>query len=446
MGFKELLKKIKNRISTAKSSRQQYGILDEVPAAVIMPEEVPAVAVPLEEEKQVVAEASPEEITKILTFLEQGKYTKYVSKNGAFEAELEERAEASATIIRISEKLRRLVELNVIAAVTFELEGAYAIDYVDFYPILKAYGKASAYFKVDIGNIEGGKLIGGLDDDYQAQEQYRKKLAMDDVAKEKMANESDLVSRPEQIEEDNTGAPLTVQAQNLASRLAEISAMCSGGVRVLKLDRNQYKWVDNVQGEDRDWLDGIIDKDTTNSNLMCVELNYFATLTSSKELSSVLSIQPTDNFVGGDFTSWAKETRNGSCGEGAAADCARWAALLHKSIPGFTYQSGIIEKAQKIASEEQKKWDEIRSKEEFKAVKLSLPSQQEKDNGYTDIDDAQTYLKKVFKMNKNNSNVSAKILILEWNKIRALYFGVWNTDKDSTGKQLITWEEVFRTK
>ena len=133
---------------------EQEGPSDAVP----IPEEEPAVAIHMQEEEPVVAVAAPGEIDALLELV-LSKSAAITKKNGPLSAELIADANANATVLKVSAGLRRLVELNVITAVTFELKADYASQYANVSASLQAFANASLHFRVDIFNIRAGQLI-----------------------------------------------------------------------------------------------------------------------------------------------------------------------------------------------------------------------------------------------------------------------------------------------
>jgi hypothetical protein len=149
--------KLKKRFSIVMNLRPGYiAQVDEPEEQDVMPPQG-ELAVAMQEEGPVAEVASPEKITELLNLVYISN-KKYLS-NGGFEAEIEARAGASATLAKVSEGLHQLVQLNVIAEVTFELKAAYATEYVKFSASLKAFATASLDFNVDFMNIKKGVII-----------------------------------------------------------------------------------------------------------------------------------------------------------------------------------------------------------------------------------------------------------------------------------------------
>ncbi len=115
-----------------------------------------AVAIHMQEEEPVAEVASPEKITELLNIVQN--YNKNLKKGG-FEAELNGEVVASAKLVELKDGLHQLIQLNVIAEVTFELKAAYESEYASFNASLQAFAKASLDFSVDFMNIEKGEFI-----------------------------------------------------------------------------------------------------------------------------------------------------------------------------------------------------------------------------------------------------------------------------------------------
>jgi hypothetical protein len=112
-----------------------------------------------DEEAQVVTIHTPkqeETITKIFDYLE-ARQTKIQSGN--FTGQFNRSVKASAELETISKGLKHLVNLNIIAESTLELQGQYASKYATFTGTLGAYANAKATFNVNFMDIKAGILI-----------------------------------------------------------------------------------------------------------------------------------------------------------------------------------------------------------------------------------------------------------------------------------------------
>jgi len=236
--------------------------------------------------------------------------------------------------------------------------------------------------------------------------------------------------------------------QRLVERLVICAEQCSGGVRVLNLKGAQdFSWIKHLDNEEAEWTEKLIQADTSGGQALNFELNKFRNFdlkAQPKNLKKALSSSPGDLAIGGtNFPEWGGQAA-GSCAEMGSADAIKWAKkICDGTSVNWSNFSGRVKAAEKRGEEEEEKWQALKTKGTRAAVgDFAYPPEAMKNNSYIDIDDAEAYLKELYRLNKEKP---VPLLVKFWKKEQKPLAELWLGEAETRDKSFLDWKTVRKS-